>query len=267
MSEFRFDVGKQVDKRAVRGKPEWLHVLRVNISRSDAVDSMKQMLSQIDRNESVLEFTWVGELGCADPPPPHSLPETMHCPHGEHALKHLGRGAFGTSCQVCNPDGDLVAVLRNSPEAEAIVALRERFTANEIQTGIVAVAGLERLYAKLEERGGPRDDRLVMAIQNVKAMFQACPEAAPFVPQQRPSEPEAVTDARVVTEEQLEKLGKLVDRIDNLVHAGAIPMPDKLRVTALTEALPDLHSELKALYVEIAGEDPWADPPSSDPPR
>lgn len=63
----------------------------------------------------------------------------------------------------------------------------------------------------------------------------------------------------MVTEAQLEKLGHLVDRIDNLVHAGAIPMPDKLRVTALAEALPDLHSELKTLYVEISGEDPWAD--------
>jgi hypothetical protein len=66
-------------------------------------------------------------------------------------------------------------------------------------------------------------------------------------------------EARTVTEAQLEKLGCLVDKVDNLVHAGAIPMPDKLRVTALTEALPGLHSELKALYVEISGDDPWAD--------
>jgi hypothetical protein len=72
---------------------------------------------------------------------------------------------------------------------------------------------------------------------------------------------------RVATEEQLEKLGRLVDRIDNLVHAGAIPMRDELRVKALTASLPDLHSELKALYIEIAGDDPWADPPSSEPPR
>jgi hypothetical protein len=66
---------------------------------------------------------------------------------------------------------------------------------------------------------------------------------------------------RSLTEEQLDKLGHLVDRVDNLVHAGAIPMPDKLRATALAEALTDLHSELKMLYVEIAGEDPWRDGP------
>lgn len=63
----------------------------------------------------------------------------------------------------------------------------------------------------------------------------------------------------ILIEAQLERLGQLVERVDNLVHAGKIPMPDKLRVTALTEALPGLHSDLKALYVEIAGEDPWAD--------
>jgi hypothetical protein len=65
--------------------------------------------------------------------------------------------------------------------------------------------------------------------------------------------------AKRVTEAQLKKLGNLVDRIDNLVHAGDIPMLDATRVKALGEALPDLHSELKTLYVEIAGEDPWAD--------
>jgi len=62
-----------------------------------------------------------------------------------------------------------------------------------------------------------------------------------------------------VTEAQLEKLGHLVDRIDNLVHAGDIPMLDATRVKSLAEALPDLHSELKTLYVEISGDDPWAD--------
>lgn len=60
---------------------------------------------------------------------------------------------------------------------------RERFTDTEIQTGAVAVAGLERLYASLEERGGRHDDRLILAILNVKAMFQdvpALPADEPF---------------------------------------------------------------------------------------
>ena len=60
-----------------------------------------------------------------------------------------------------------------------------------------------------------------------------------------------------ITDEQLEKLGKLIDRIDNVTHAGMIPMPDKLRLQAIGEFLPELHSELKSLYVEIAGDDPW----------
>lgn len=151
--------------------------------------------------------------------PHHPFPSTMHCPHGEHALKHLGGGAFGTACQVCNPDGDLVAVLRNSPEVDAIV---------EKQLSRQDCEDLVRLG-----RGEKRPYTSVLG---------------------------------VVTEAQLEKLGHLVDRIDNLVHAGAIPMPDKLRATALAEALPDLHSELKTLYVEIAGEDPWADVEEGIPP-
>lgn len=65
-------------------------------------------------------------------------------------------------------------------------ALRERFTESEIQTGVVALAGLERLYTQLEERDGPHDDRLVMAIQNVKAMFQGAPAAAEVQPQPIP---------------------------------------------------------------------------------
>lgn len=130
----------------------------------------------------------------------------MHCPHGEFALKHLGGNAWGTSCPACNPNGDRVAELRNSPEADAIVE-------------------------KHSLRAGEK----------------------------KPGE-------RVVTEVQLDKLGRLVDRIDNLVHAGAIPMPDKLRATALAEALPNVHSELKTLYVEIAGEDPWADVEEGIPP-
>lgn len=80
---------------------------------------------------------------------------------------------------------------------------------------------------------------------------------APYAPKR--TRPRAGRIVGAVTEAHLEKLGRLVDTVDNLVHAGAIPMPDKLRVTALTEALPTLHSDLKALYVEISGDDPWAD--------
>jgi hypothetical protein len=79
-----------------------------------------------------------------------------------------------------------------------------------------------------------------------------------YLPGFKNEAPEEETETSV-TDEQLEKLGQVVERIDNLVHAGAIPMSDKLRVTALGEALPSLHAELKTLYVEIAGDDPWTE--------
>lgn len=48
----------------------------------------------------------------------------------------------------------------------------QSLTAEEIQIASVAVMGLERLYTKVEERSGPHDDRLVVAIQMVKAMLR-----------------------------------------------------------------------------------------------
>jgi hypothetical protein len=162
--------------------------------------ALREFLATVERatlnNERIPQSAFDAAHAAIEPW--HSFPSTMHCPHGEHAVKHLGGGAFGSSCKDCDPNGDRVALLLNSPEVEAIGLGRNRYQ---------------------------------------------------------------------VSEAQLEKLGKLVDRIDNLVHAEAIPMPEAIRVIALSKILPDVHSELKSLYVEIAGDDPWADPPSSDPPR
>lgn len=66
--------------------------------------------------------------------------------------------------------------------------------------------------------------------------------------------------SKKITKAQLDKLGRLVETANNLVHAGIIPIPDRLRVKALDQALTSLHAELKALYVEIADNDPWVIP-------
>jgi hypothetical protein len=58
--------------------------------------------------------------------------------------------------------------------------------------------------------------------------------------------------------EQLkEKFGVLIDSIDNLAHALQIQMPATVHVQALRESLPEKVKELKEVYVEITGENPW----------
>lgn len=60
-----------------------------------------------------------------------------------------------------------------------------------------------------------------------------------------------------MTEDQKEKLGQLIDSLDNLAHALQIPMPPQMHVDALRSALPGKVEEFKAIYQEIAGENPW----------
>ncbi|WP_293708644.1 hypothetical protein [Stenotrophomonas sp. UBA7606] len=61
-----------------------------------------------------------------------------------------------------------------------------------------------------------------------------------------------------MNDDQLERLGQLADRLDNYAAAGAIPMPDHIRLAAINEAIPEMRDELKAVLRE-AGFDPWGD--------
>lgn len=93
-------------------------------------------------------------------------------------------------CSKCNAPIDSIEVLarhaetcglRQSADDRRLASVRERFTPDEIQIAAVAIAGLERLYGKLLAREGPHDDRLVIAIQQLKRIFQEDPGAAPYV--------------------------------------------------------------------------------------
>jgi hypothetical protein len=58
-------------------------------------------------------------------------------------------------------------------------------------------------------------------------------------------------------EEKFETLGQLIDSIDNLAHALTIPMPAQFHVDSLKSLLPEKVAELKKVYIEITGENPW----------
>lgn len=57
--------------------------------------------------------------------------------------------------------------------------------------------------------------------------------------------------------EKYEKLGLLIDKIDNLAHAVQIDVPAHLHVDSLKTILPEVTEELKQEFINITGENPW----------
>lgn len=57
--------------------------------------------------------------------------------------------------------------------------------------------------------------------------------------------------------DKFENFGLLIDELDNLAHALQIPLPPQMHVEQLKELLPEKVAKLKALYIEITGQNPW----------
>ncbi len=62
-----------------------------------------------------------------------------------------------------------------------------------------------------------------------------------------------------MNEAQKEKLGVVIDQIDNLSFALLLPIPDKMHVEQLRNILPEVVKSLKSQYVEITGENLWSE--------
>jgi len=62
-----------------------------------------------------------------------------------------------------------------------------------------------------------------------------------------------------ITEDQIERLGLLADELDNLHGATQLGMTAAFHLKQIQRALPELSTKIKALIVEISGDDPWAD--------
>lgn len=56
---------------------------------------------------------------------------------------------------------------------------------------------------------------------------------------------------------EIEDLGTLIDRLDNLAHALKMPLSDTMHVGQLRLALPALVKDFKAAYVKELHENPW----------
>lgn len=61
----------------------------------------------------------------------------------------------------------------------------------------------------------------------------------------------------IATDDQIERLGLLADELDNLSGATQLAMPPAFHLKQLQRAMPELSAKIKALVVEISGENPW----------
>lgn len=57
--------------------------------------------------------------------------------------------------------------------------------------------------------------------------------------------------------EAKEKLGELINSLDNLAHALKMNIPESIHVQAMRKLLPEKVKEFKEVYIELTGENPW----------
>lgn len=54
-----------------------------------------------------------------------------------------------------------------------------------------------------------------------------------------------------------ERIGELADRVDSLVCAESLPFPEAVAKPARTQSLTKVRDDLRAIFKEMTGEDPW----------
>lgn len=57
--------------------------------------------------------------------------------------------------------------------------------------------------------------------------------------------------------DKFETLGQIIDSIESLVYSLNLPLPPQMHVEQMRVALPEKVEELKSVFVEITGENPW----------
>jgi len=58
-------------------------------------------------------------------------------------------------------------------------------------------------------------------------------------------------------EDKFERLGLVIDAVDNLVHALELPLPPDFHLNQLKSMLPEKVNLLKKCFEEITEENPW----------
>lgn len=60
-----------------------------------------------------------------------------------------------------------------------------------------------------------------------------------------------------MTEENSNKLGELVDTIENIQCGLKLPMPPEFHLEQIKKFLPEWAQELKEIHISETGENPW----------
>jgi hypothetical protein len=65
-----------------------------------------------------------------------------------------------------------------------------------------------------------------------------------------------------ITIEEVEQLGRVVERLANLYGATKLPLRPELHLAGIVPGLKELRDQLRELYVAVSGDDPWEGDPS-----
>lgn len=60
-----------------------------------------------------------------------------------------------------------------------------------------------------------------------------------------------------MSNEELEQIGLLSDKADNLSHAAELPLPPEIHLKCLSGGMADIRDALRKLYIESSGVNPW----------
>lgn len=66
-----------------------------------------------------------------------------------------------------------------------------------------------------------------------------------------------MSEQQTAKQELGERIGKLADTCDNLSAALDMPLPFHIHKQALKESLESMRNDLRAVSVEMTGDNPW----------
>jgi len=64
---------------------------------------------------------------------------------------------------------------------------------------------------------------------------------------------------KIITVEQLDELGRIADQANNLAAASQLPVKAEIHIEGMRSGLEDIDKALRKLYIEISGDNPWAE--------
>jgi hypothetical protein len=64
-----------------------------------------------------------------------------------------------------------------------------------------------------------------------------------------------------ITNEQLDRLGRLVDQAENHLAVSSLPMNPQIHIEGMRSGFVEIRDTIRKLIIEISGQDPWAGRP------